>query len=187
MRVVIKRQQFLSAAPSSLYIVSAPGWVPSHRIQSFWNFIKIDPSHGLLSFKNWSSVGPFHVVQSSMNTPFQCGSHTGHRSWQEPAAVWTLTWWAAASFRACLSAVAWCSPQTAVWLDLLQCSPPWAARGPPVSPWSSLKATGESLLWCMKHFLSLLLCWPWCLQGCFSCILLAPLSHSCCALFFTLS
>lgn len=38
----------------------------------------------------------------------------------------------------------------------------------PASPWASSCAAEESHLWQLEHLLLfLLLCWPWCLQGCF--------------------
>ena len=50
-------------------------------------------------------------------------------------------------------------------------APPWISMGcggQPASPWSSPRAAGKSLLWCLEHLLPLLLHWPWCLQSCFS-------------------
>ena len=50
--------------------------------------------------------------------------------------------------------------------DLLHRYPPWAAGAQPWWPWSSPRAVGESLLWCLEYLIPLLH-WPWCLQSCF--------------------
>ena len=62
---------------------------------------------------------------------------------------------------------------------LLHHGPPWTAGGQPASPWSSPWAAGESLLWCLKHLLPLIL-------HCFGVCRVASLtySHSCVTLHF---
>jgi len=60
----------------------------------------------------------------------------------------------------------WDPPQAAGGY-LLHRGPPWAAGGQHASPWSSSRAAGAPLLWCLKHLLPPLHR-PWCLQSCFS-------------------
>ena len=100
----------------------------------------------------------------------------GHKSCQKPAPAWSLHR-VTASFGH-PPAPAW-GPPWAAGGYLLHRGPPWATEGQPASPWSSPGAAGESLLWHLEHLLPLLLCWPWCLQSCFSHIfsLLSPAAN----------
>jgi len=90
----------------------------------------------------------------------QCGllSPRVHGSCQEHAPVWALHG-VTASFRAHPPALAWGPPWAAAG-HLLHCGPPRAARAAneqPVSPWSSSRAAGESLLQRLERLLPLLL------------------------------
>lgn len=54
-------------------------------------------------------------------------------------------------------------PPALVW------GPPWAIVSIAALVWSSQKAAGELLLWCLRHLLPLLILWPWSSQDHFSC------------------
>lgn len=71
--------------------------------------------------------------------------------------------WATGSFRACTPVI------TRLQVGyLLQHGPPWAAGEQLAPPWSSPQAAVKYLLWCLQHFLPLLLHQSWCLHVCFS-------------------
>jgi len=94
-----------------------------------------------------SQVLPANLLWHGLLSPWV------HRSWQKPAPAW-------ASHRVTASfghpPTPARGPPQAAGGDLLHRGPPWAAGELPASPWSSPRAAGESLLWCLEHLLPLL-------------------------------
>jgi len=165
MGVVVSSSHVVSASPSSSLSSPAPAWGPSHGRQSFTNCSNMSPSHRLHFFTNWSSVCPFHGVLSFRYRLFQHGYPI--RSQALPANLLQcgllspqVLPGACSSTRFAqgrsLLQTSTCSSVSLPWAaggDLLHCGPPWASGAQPASPWSSPRAAGESLLWCLEHLL----------------------------------
>jgi len=180
----------VSGFPSSsgggcLTLFPAPEWGPSHGRQSSTNFSNMNPSYGLQFSTNCSSMGPFHGLQSFRNRLHQRGSPVEsqvlpanliwhgllsprvHRSCQEPAPSAGSPQGHSLLQASTSSSVGY--SMGCRWIS----APPWTSMG---CRWTAcltmvftmVQAAGESLLWCLKDLLPLLLPWPWCLQGCVS-------------------
>lgn len=109
-------------------------------------------------------------------------SHMDCGSCQKTCSCVSYSPQAAACFRACPPAAARAPPR-AVCGCLLHYLLPWGAGRGPASPWPFPRAARASTL--AAGASSLILHWPWCLQGCFSHIF-SLLFHSWCTQLFTL-